>query len=416
MRGIGREARVRILELVRGKLGFSGACGVLGVSKASMSRYLKGVREVPDGVVESCLKLLTDEEVRRALTSVDRLRALGLVGEDGSVDYSLALEVIALASRDEYLKNAMLRFVVKEFGEDLRRMLGISLSGVRLEWSDDFERFMAERKRRRKVRTGETLKYYRSLFERYLEGRELNEQLIDFVVRHENKWLRNVFRHYIQYLFFRRRISPETFGWIMEVVPSRSYRLDVRPYKIQLEDVKRTFRLLRGEHQTYYIVYRVMLESGARLGHVLRMIESWSPGEVVEIPGVGVETRRLVRFEGRGFCRYYLGLGGPEKPCEWVYMSAETLRMLEGLAPRRISRHQVRHYAKRHDLVLPKYMRKVSWRLMVRAMPREVARFMQSRLGELRVSEARYEDLLGEADRSYPKYLKLIGEEVLGSA
>jgi intergrase/recombinase len=50
-------------------------------------------------------------------------------------------------------------------------------------------------------------------------------------------------------------------------------------------------------------------------------------------------------------------------------------------------------------------MRKVAWRLMVKAMPREVARFIQSRFGELKISEARYEDLLGEADQYYPSYL-----------
>jgi intergrase/recombinase len=43
---------------------------------------------------------------------------------------------------------------------------------------------------------------------------------------------------------------------------------------------------------------------------------------------------------------------------------------------------------------------------MIRAMPREVARFVQSRFGELKVSEARYEDLLAEADEYYPKYLE----------
>lgn len=57
-----------------------------------------------------------------------------------------------------------------------------------------------------------------------------------------------------------------------------------------------------------------MLESGARFEHVLKMIEGWNPEEVVEIPGVGIETKRLVCFES--FCRYYMGLRGPEKPCE----------------------------------------------------------------------------------------------------
>jgi intergrase/recombinase len=53
-------------------------------------------------------------------------------------------------------------------------------------------------------------------------------------------------------------------------------------------------------------------------------------------------------------------------------------------------------------------MRKASWRLMIKVMPREVARFVQSRFGELKISEARYEDLLSEADERYPKYLNYL--------
>jgi len=49
---------------------------------------------------------------------------------------------------------------------------------------------------------------------------------------------------------------------------------------------------------------------------------------------------------------------------------------------------------------------KLSWRIMVQSVPREVARFLQSRLGELSVAESRYEDLLSEADDAYPRYLE----------
>ena len=45
---------------------------------------------------------------------------------------------------------------------------------------------------------------------------------------------------------------------------------------------------------------------------------------------------------------------------------------------------------------------------MVKAIPREVARFIQNRFGELRISEARYENLLSEADEHYPKYLNYL--------
>jgi hypothetical protein len=44
----------------------------------------------------------------------------------------------------------------------------------------------------------------------------------------------------VRYLFYRRVIPPKVFGWIMEVVPSRSYKLDIRPYQINLEDVVKT--------------------------------------------------------------------------------------------------------------------------------------------------------------------------------
>jgi len=43
---------------------------------------------------------------------------------------------------------------------------------------------------------------------------------------------------------------------------------------------------------------------------------------------------------------------------------------------------------------------------MIQVMPKEVARFLQSRFGELKISESRYEDLLAEADEYYPKYLE----------
>jgi len=85
-----------------------------------------------------------------------------------------------------------------------------------------------ERKKRRKVRDLETLKYYGSIFMKYLRSRELSEQVIDYVVNHLNKWLRNVFRRYVQYLYYKRRISPETFGWIMEVVPSRKSKIELK--------------------------------------------------------------------------------------------------------------------------------------------------------------------------------------------
>ena len=244
------ETGYRLLQYVVNKYGQKRVYEEIGISRVTMWRLLERKSPVRAEYIKPILKLLTKEEFEKIVGARQKLRAIGIVKDDGSIDYSLALEILAVARNDEYLKNAILRFVVQEFRDDLRRMLGISFVGIVLRWSDDFEYFLMERKKRRKVRDPETLKYYRSIFKKYLEGRELSEELIDYVVNHKNKWLRNVFRHYIQYLYFRRRISPETFGWIMEVMPSSSWVRGVKAVKIDLRLLKKAMDFLR-EKQSY---------------------------------------------------------------------------------------------------------------------------------------------------------------------
>jgi intergrase/recombinase len=406
VRGLNDDSRRTIVQRVKDKLGFNRALEALGVSKGSLYNYLHCIRRVPDEVVSKALQCIDEKEFNEIVGGLDRLRAIGVLREDGSVDYSLVLQAVALASRDEYLKQAVLRFAVEHFREDLKRMLGLIPSNIKLTWEHGFEEFLRERKRRGKVTSPETLAYYRSLFERYLEGKALSQGLIDYVINHSNRWLRNVFRHYVQYLYYTRKISPETYGWMMEVVPSRGYKMDVRTYPINVQDVAKTLTHLESNHELYYVVYRLMLEGGLRLSHALTLIRSFNPDEVVEVNGLDVDTKRLVCFQDRGFCRYYLGVRRGVKPCEWAYFSTETLEMLKKCAGRRVGRYAIRKYCRRNGLPASKYMRKVAWRLMIQVMPREVARFIQSRFGELKISEARYEDLLGEADEYYPRYLE----------
>jgi intergrase/recombinase len=406
VRGLGEDSRRVILERVKEKLGFNKSIEVLGISKGSLYNYLHGIREVPDNLIYKTLQYLDEREFNEIVQGLNRLRAIGIIREDGTIDYSLILQSIALATRDEYLKQALLSFTIENFREDLRKMLGLSLARTSFKWETGFEEFLRERKKRRRVVDPKTIGYYRSLFKRYLEGKTLSEELVNQVISNENKWLRNIFRHYAQYLYYTRRIPPETYGWIMEVVPSRSYKLDVRSYPISIEDLARTMKTLRESHELHYLVYRLMLEGGLRLSHAMHIVENYKPREIVEINGLGVDTPRLVCFYDKGFCRYYIGIRETAKPCEWVYFSTETLKLLREYAGSTVNRRPLEKYVKRRNLLLPKYVRKAAWRIMIRSMPREVARFIQSRFGELKVSEARYEDLLGEADSYYPRYLE----------
>jgi intergrase/recombinase len=413
VKGLSDDVRREIVKRVKDKLGYGGALEALGIARGSLFNYLHGIRRVPDDVIRKALHYLDESEFNQIVQGFDRLRAVGIVRDDGSIDYSLILQAVALASKDEYLKQAILRFTVEYFREDLRRMLGLVPTTIKLTWDKGFEEFLRERKKRRKITTEDTLEYYRNLFKKHLEGKVLSQDLIDYVINHPVKWLRNVFRHYIQYLYYTRRISPETYGWIMEVVPSRSYKMDVRPYPINIEDLARTISTLKRSHRIYYLLYRIMLEGGLRLSHAMHIVRTFNPEEVVEINGLDTETKRLVCFEDKGFCRYYVGVKESVKPCEWAYLSKETVEILKQHAGLRISKRPVERYVKRRNLLMPKYVRKIAWRLMIKAMPREVARFIQSRFGELKISEARYEDLLSEADQYYPAYLGKLWKELM---
>jgi len=145
---LGEEARRLILERVKRKLGFEKTLRKLGIARGSLHNYLTGARRVPDRVVERTLQYLDEYEFNEVVKGVERLRAVGIIRGDGSVDYSLVVEAIALAARDEYLKQALLKFTVENFREDLRKMFGSSLAHVVFRWDPGFEEFLRESKRR----------------------------------------------------------------------------------------------------------------------------------------------------------------------------------------------------------------------------------------------------------------------------
>jgi len=201
VKGLNDDSRKAILKRVKDKLGFSKATEVLGISKGSMHNYLHGIRKIPDEVIFRALQHLEEGEFKEIVGSFERLKVLGILREDGSIDYPAILQALALATSDEYLKQAILRFAVDNFREDLKRILGMIPTNVVLKWEHGFEEFMTKRKKRGRVKTRETLEYYKKLFNKYLEGKILSQELIDYVINHPNTWLRNVFRHYVRYLY-----------------------------------------------------------------------------------------------------------------------------------------------------------------------------------------------------------------------
>jgi hypothetical protein len=181
------EARRLIPEMAKRKLGFEKTLRALGIARGLLYNYLHGVRTVPDNVVYRALQYLEEQEFNEIVQGIDRLRAVDITRGDSNVDYFLILQAIALATRDEYLKQALLKFTVESFRVDLRKMLGSSMAHIILKREPDIEEFLRERKKRRKIVSGEAMSYYRSLFKRYLEGKAFSEELVEYVVNHESK-------------------------------------------------------------------------------------------------------------------------------------------------------------------------------------------------------------------------------------
>ena len=127
--------RREILRRVKERLGFNKTVDILDISKGSLHNYLNGLRKIPDDVIFKALQYLDEKEFNEIVTGVDRLRIVEIIREDGPVDYSLILRAVALASKDEYLKQAILRFTVENIREDLKKMLSISLSQAVFIWS-----------------------------------------------------------------------------------------------------------------------------------------------------------------------------------------------------------------------------------------------------------------------------------------
>jgi hypothetical protein len=105
----------RILEKVREKLGYNKAVEVLDISKGTLHNYLHGIRRVLDEVVQKALQYLSEFEFRDIVQGVGLLKATSIVKENEAIDYGLALQILALAARDEYIKNAIIQFIVTRF-------------------------------------------------------------------------------------------------------------------------------------------------------------------------------------------------------------------------------------------------------------------------------------------------------------
>ncbi len=369
-----------------------------------------GIARIVD--YRACL-LLDEEELIAILKRRQVLEAIGLI-KDGKVNVPLLISIIDATLDYEEAKQAVLELVAKRFKTELLELLGGTLPKIELHWDSEFERWLAEKKS--KPVTERTLKDYRNIWHTCLEGKVLGWHLLkqlegnSMLCRdgkyHPTSWARQVFRHYIRFLYAQGKLDWDTYTRLLLVIPGRRYKKKVSQKPILEEDVVKTLQVLKEKRPDIHLVYLLMLYSGVRFEHVVNTIKNLNPDEVLYVEYLKSNIKRLTCLETH--CRYYLGKETDIKPAAFMFVPRNLLPLIEGYKGRIPSRHHIYKVAvKKLGVLAPKYIRIFGIRLMDAVIKdNDTYKFILGKFSELTVTGGKYLWLLKKADEEYPKYIK----------
>ncbi len=387
---------------------------MLGVGKSTVHRVLKGEQEPPPIVRARLCEILSEDELMEILRGEQLLRRYGLLDGEGRLNRALALALIDAIMQNDVAREEVLDYLLKYYKQQLMERLSRALPKLMLKWTGGFEDWLTARKQR--PISERTLKDYRNLWYRCLEGKTLGWHLLkqlggkEMQCRdgqyHPTGWARQIFRHYIRYLYSIGRLDWDAYTRLLLVVPGRKYGRRVSQKVIREEEVVLTLRTLdekgRGDILTLYLL---ILASGIRFMHVLEAMNNWRPDEELYVPYLNRNVKRLEC--GEEICRYYLGKEDQVKPAAFMYFPRVLLPLINTFAGKLPGRRRIEKVTKKWGCLAPKYARIFALREMKRVIgDNDVYRFIVGKFGELTVSARHYMDLLEEADKVYPKYVE----------
>jgi len=185
-------------------------------------------------------------------------------------------------------------------------------------------------------------------------------------------------------------------------IPRRRYGRKILQKPIEAEDVKRTLLTLREKHPDIYTLYLFILYSSTRFEHALRIFKSWNPDEVVYVPYLNRNVKRL-ECPSEEFCRYYIGEEEAQKPVGFAYFPMYLLPYITKYKDKLPNCRRIEKVVTKYSGLMPKFIRIFALREMKSVFGEtDVWRFITSKFGELTVSARHYLNLLEEANKAYP--------------
>ncbi len=243
-------------------------------------------------------------------------------------------------------------------------------------------------------------------FSSYLSGRVTENTLKDYVsVIQRGAWPpekrshTKAWRKYVQFLFSIGKISWEQlqqYKAFLKTPRSKSILRTAVDEKTIVEYVD----VLR-ENGLGHIAY--LLLGGARLSHIVQMLNTYSPDEIVRHPDGSYDTR-LLCFTG--FCRYYLGIRIGSKRCDYIYFPAYPYPVEKQEISYRKLRDKLRRLGVQAKL-FRKYVNQVLEELAMKHNIRlDAVNLIMSR--ELSITGAHYLDTRKLADKLFETYVKTL--------
>lgn len=407
-----REQRLEILRKLTQEKPITKLSSELGVGRASIYRYLKQEREIPPDLDPKLCSTLNEDEILSILNNKQLLESLGLV-KNNELNLPLLLTIVNVVLEHPEGKEVVLKQVTKRFKSELQELLSTTLPRIQLEWSGDFEKYLTEKKSK-PISQG-TLRDYRNVWFNCLEGKTLGWHLLKQLEAkkmkcsdneyHPTGWIRQVFRHYVSFLYSIGKLDWDTYSRLRIIVPGRRYGRKLSQKVIRREEFIRTIRIFdeksRGDLLTLYII---LYSSGARLKHVLQMFNEWNPSDVIYVQYLNRDVKRLECFKKH--CRYYMGKENSIKPVAFIYFPRFILPLVKTYVNRLPGRYRITKVARKWNCLAPSKVRTLGMRDMRRVIKNEeVVNFILGKFSELTVTSRHYMDLLSEADNLYPRYV-----------
>ncbi|MEB3755801.1 MAG: helix-turn-helix domain-containing protein [Caldisphaeraceae archaeon] len=393
----------------------------LGISRASLYRYIRGERNIPPELDPKLCDMIDEDELLSLLNNKQLLESLGVL-KNGEINIPLVLSIIATVLEHPQAKDVILKRISTRYKTELQELLSTTLPRIELKWNVEFEKYLTDKKS--KPISERTLRDYKNIWNLCLEGKTLGWHLLKQLEGkrmkcgdgeyHPTNWPRQIFRHYVRYLYSQGKLDWDTYTRLLLSVPGRKYGRKVNQKVIEKEDVITTLKLLHEERKDIYMLYLLILFSGVRFEHLLFTLKNWRPDEKLYVSFLNRPVKRLECFNS--FCRYYAGIIHARKRAVFAYFPTYLIPYINEYRDKIPSKRRIEKVVKKKGGLMPSLIRTYALREMKAVIKDEdVYKFMIGKLSELTVTARHYLDLLSEADNAYPQYIKYL-EEVMGDA